>query len=155
VRCEDPLKAYLNLKDSRNVIYHAVMAGDGNLWVISKGEIDIDGEILVSGLRSDYYVAYAPVFLWNESIEEIRKMITEFDPKQSRPQNAIVTHRNEPLDWWDDECEILFRNLKYNAREKFTKILKQHLISRSKFYKFLERLDEACIVFTRYFPKGI
>lgn len=155
VRVDDAFETYMEYKKNDNIVYHAVLGGYANMWIISQGKIDIDGEILLSGPRSDYHVAYAPNWPWDTSMGHMRSKIDEFNPQSYQPQHIIGTHWGESLDFWDAEHEILFRNLKYNARKKFTRILKKNLISRSKFYTFLHNLNKACIVFTRFFPKGM
>ncbi|MGD2251190.1 MAG: hypothetical protein PVF58_22555 [Candidatus Methanofastidiosia archaeon] len=155
VRVKDTFETYMKFKNNKNIVYHAVLGGYANMWIISRGKIDIDGEILISGPRSDYHVAYAPYWSWNTSIYKMHTKLDEFNPYEYQPRNILQTHWGEILDFWDAEYEILFRNLKYNGRKKFTRILKKNLISRSKFYKFLDNLNKACIVFTRFFPKGM
>ena len=68
VKCEDPDSLYQKYRKDENVILHALMYGFANLWVISSKEMDIEGDIAVEGLRSDYYVAFAPDHSWDDSI---------------------------------------------------------------------------------------
>ncbi len=154
VNCKRSLPLFEKYKEDKRVVYHAVMSGFANLWIVSNEELDIEGDI-ISGLRSDYYVAYAPRHPWKRAMREMQKMAEQFDPAQYEPEGIIKIHWNESLDWWDSEFEKLFREFKCNGRKTLTPVMKRHLISSGKFYKFLKRLPECCTVFTQYFPDSI
>jgi len=153
IRCKDPLKVYSQYSEDLNVVYHAVMIGFADLMVIARKKIDIEGDILIEGCRSDYHIAYAPNHSWENAIQIMREKVENFSPKEYEPEGIIQTHWNEIIEW-DEEDEKLFREFKYDLRKKFTPIMKKHLISTTKIYQWLERLPETCTVFTRYFPGG-
>ena len=155
VNCKNPLRAFKQYKDNMDVVYHAVMGGFANLWLIAKKEIDIDGDIVFRGVRSDYYVAFAPNHSWEAAIQKMWHLVNTFDPDTYRRKGTIAFHNDEVLPWWDEEFETLAREFKYDLRRTFTPIIKNHLISTTKIYTFMERLHECCTVFTRYFPETI
>lgn len=155
VRSENALQLLMEYIENNNIVFHCVMVGYANLWIVSKEPIDIEGIILVEGLRSDYYVAYAPNHSWKKAIEKMWKMIENFDPSQYIPKGIIKTHWDETLDWWDPEFETLYREFKYNGRKKYQPIMDEHHINSRKIQEFLENANICCTVFSRYFPDSI
>jgi hypothetical protein len=53
VRCPFSFPLYQKYNEDNNVVYYAAMSGFANLWIISNKEIDIEGDVIFSGLRSD------------------------------------------------------------------------------------------------------
>lgn len=154
--CENSTRTFKKLEKVNDVVHHTVMGGFANLMTISnKEDIEVDGEKVGGGRRSDYHVAYAPNCLWNESTQEMWKAVGNFNPKKYKPQNIITSHWGETLDWWGPDFETLFRELKYNGREKYTPILKKNCISTCKVDQFFKMIDVSCTVYTRFFPNGI
>ena len=52
-KCEDPLELFLQYTEDQNILCHARMEGSANIWVISRKKINIEGDILVSGLITE------------------------------------------------------------------------------------------------------
>lgn len=154
VNCKDPLNVYSQYREDMTVVYHAVLSGFANLWIVSKERIDIDGSIMIEGYRSDYHVAYAPNHSWEKAIQIMQEKVKTFDPEDYKPKGIIRTHWDEPLEW-DAEDEQLFRYFKYDLRKPFAPVMRKHLISTTKIYQFLGRLPQCCTVFTRYFPETL
>jgi hypothetical protein len=154
VNCPYPHGLYKEYSENTHVSYHAVMAGFANMWVVSNEEIDIEGDVIVKGVRSDYHVPLAPDQPWKRAMQKMLKKVEDFNPDEYESKGTIKTHWHEPVAW-DEEDEAMYREFKYNGREPLTPIMKKHLISSDKIYKFLRSLPERCTVFTRYFPKSI
>lgn len=154
INCKYPFDLYEQYRKDPDVIYHAVMGGFANLWVISKKKIDIKGDILFEGYRSDYYIAYAPHQSWRKAVQIMRKKVEQFNPDEYTPKNTIKTHWDESI-LWSTEDEILYREFKYNMRKNLSPVMKKHLISGQKIYEFLDKTAECCTIFTRYFPETI
>jgi hypothetical protein len=154
--CENPTRTFKKLEKDNNVVHHTVMGGFANLMTIAtKENIEINGEKVEGGRRTDYHVAYALNCLWNESTQKMWEEAKNFDPKKYKPQNIITSQWGETLDWWGSDFEILFREFKYNGREKYTPILQEHSMSTSKVDQFLKMIDMSCTVYTRFFPNSI
>lgn len=151
INSKNPLKLFRQYKEDMNVAYLAVMSGFANLWLITKSKINVVDDILVFGLRSDYYCAYAPNHSWKRAIQIMWEKVKAFNPELYNPQGIIKTHWDETIPW-DAEFEKLFREFKYNGRKPLTPIMRKYCISSQKTYEFLEKLPECCTVFTRYFP---
>jgi DNA-binding Lrp family transcriptional regulator len=153
LNASNPFRFFSDCIENEDIIYHAVLSGFANFWIISRNPLDIEDSIL-NGVRSDYHISYAPDHSWDTSIKIVQKKIRTFDQETYAPQNIIQSHWNESCDW-DSEFEILYREFKYDLREKLTPIRKKHLISTGKIYQFLENLSAYCTVFTNYFPESI
>ena len=153
LKSNDPIQDYLDYIEDENIVYHAELLGSTNFWIISRTEIDLKGDILAEGARSDYYVAYAPNHSWLTAIEKMNTMIEKFNPDKYVNKGYIHSHLNEYLEW-DSEFEILYREFKYNARKKQTPVRKKYLISGSKLQDWYNKFFEYCTVFTRWFPEG-
>lgn len=141
------------IKDS-HVVYHAVMAGSPNLWIVSRKEIDVEGEIIVEGVRSDFHMSYAPNHSWKTAMEIMEKKVETFNPETYNPRGIIETHWSQSVEW-DREFEMLYREFKLNLRKKQTPVRRKYLISGSKMQKWFERLPECCTVFTAYYPESL
>lgn len=149
--CKDPLETYMQYTKNKDVIYHAVLEGIANFLIISKKKIDVNGTILVEGVRSDYYISFAPNRSWMKTIEIMQYMVTTFDPYQYTPQ-SIITTQHSSIEW-DAEFEQLYQYFKYYLRKPFSPVMKTHFITTGKIYKFLKSLEKYCTVFTRYYPE--
>ena len=154
IRCKEPEILYLKYREDMNVVFHSQMAGFCDLWVISKKKMKIKGEILLEGYRSDYYTSYAPDHSWEAGLQNMRKMVDDFDPDNYTPQGIIQTHFNETIEW-DEEDDILFGYFKYNLRRKFSPIFEKHQIHSNRIYRFLERLPDCCTIVTSYYPESL
>ena len=151
VNCENPELAYLEYQKNEKVIYHAQMKGFCNFWIIAKEKIDVEGDIILEGPRSDYYTSYAPHHSQEKALENMRKKIEEFDPGDYVPKKYIKTHFGESVEW-DKEDELLCIYFKDNLRKPFAPVMRKHTISGGKLYKFLENLPETCTIAASYYP---
>ena len=154
IKCEDPDSLYQKYRKDENVILHALMYGFADLWVISREKMNIEGDIVVEGLRSDYYVAFAPNHSWDDAIQIIRKKIKEFNPKEYIPKGYIKTHFDKTIEW-SEKDEILYRYFKYDMRKAVAPVKKDYHISRNELRQWLERLPECCTIATSYFPEKV
>ena len=130
------------------------MEGSPNLWVISKEEIDIEGNVLVGGLRSDYHVSLPPNHSWKTSVKNMNKRVEESDPDDHQSKNTLRTHWNETIEWTKKD-EKLFREFKYNLRKPLTPIMKKHYIFKDEIEQFFNKLPECCSIITEYYPESI
>ena len=152
--CKNPELQYLQYQQDERIIYHAEMKGFCNFWIISKEPIDIDGDIVLEGPRSDYYTSYAPDRSWETALEIMKKKVETFDPEAYVSKKYIQIHFNETVDW-DEEDELLYNYFKSNLRKPLAPVMKKHRISGGKLYKFLEKLPETCTTATSYYPETV
>ena len=152
--CRNVPKLFSKYREKESVIYHSVLGGSTNLWVISKEKLDFDCDVLVGGPRSDYHVSYAPNHSWDTAIQRMRRKVENFNPKDYSPEGILKTHWNETLEW-DSEDEKLFHEFNYDLRKPVSPIMKDNRISWGKVEKWLNRLPEYCTIITAYYPKTI
>jgi hypothetical protein len=152
VNCKDPDVIYPQYRKDKTVIFHAVMLGFSNLWAISEEKMDIKGDILLEGYRSDYHVAFAPDHSWDQAVQIMKKKVESFDPELYTPRGYIKTHFDEPVKW-DAKYELLFRYFKYNLRKPFTPVMDDHRITGWETYNWQENLSECCTISTSYYPE--
>ncbi|MGD2248800.1 MAG: hypothetical protein PVF58_10385 [Candidatus Methanofastidiosia archaeon] len=146
--------------ENNNVVYHAQINGFADLWIKSKEKIDFekfdyDIEIIFEGDSSDVYVPFAPNHSWDKALTIMDEMADNFDHRKYRPKEIIKTRWNETLDWWDEKFEILYGEFKYDLRSKYTPIETEHSIWPLYIKEFLDKVEEACTVFTGYFPRTV
>ena len=154
VNCKDALEQYLKLSKDERISYCAVMDGFANLWVMSKEEINIEGDVLVGGPRSDYYMPIAPGHSWEKGIEIKRKKVKDFNLEDYKPKRYIKNRWNETIKW-DKEDELLFWYFKYDLRKPMESAAMKYCISGQKSYEWLDKLPKACTILTSYFPETI
>jgi len=150
LNCKNPELAYLEYQKNEKITYHAQIRGFSNFWIIAKEKIDVEGDIILEGPRSDYYTSYAPDHSWEKALEIMRNKIKNFRPRDYTPKKYIQTHFNESVEW-DEEDELVYRYFKYNLRKPFAPMMRKG-ISESKLNKFLEKLPETCTIATSYYP---
>jgi hypothetical protein len=153
VNCKNPAKRFSQYIKDNAVTYHAVMNGFCNFWITSRERIDVEGDIIAEGLRSDYHLAFAPNHSWRTAIHVMREKIRTFSPESYSPQNIIKSQWDNHIQW-DLQHELLYRYFKRNLRRKVTPVMKKYHISGEKTYAWLRNLPEYCTLFIRYFPEG-
>ena len=151
VKCEEPELLYLKFCEDPRVIYHAVTMGFCDLWLITKKKIDIEGDIVLGGYRSDYYTSFPPDYSWETTMEIASKETLTFDHREYIKKDYIKTHLGETVPW-DVTYGTLYRDLRDNLRKPVTPIMKEHNISGERFYKFLEDLPRTCTIATHFYP---
>ena len=153
INCSRPLEKYIEYSKDQNVTFHAVMGGFADLWIASTEPMNFDTDcIVVEGVRSDYHVALSPPYSWERAVKVMEKDVDTFTPHDYEPEMHIQTHWNESVEW-DSEFENLYRYFKYDLRKALTPVMREHLITTGKIYKYLDNINEYCTVFTRWFPK--
>jgi len=154
LNCKDPEIPYIRYREDPSVIYHAEMIGFSNLLLITRKKIDIEGDIILEGYRSDYHFSFAPNHSWETALERMRKKIETFDPRTYLPKGIIQTHFDEAIEWGKED-ELLYRYFKYSLREPVSPVMKENEISKDKIYQFLDRLLETCTIATSYYPNRL
>jgi hypothetical protein len=152
--CKNPAALFPKCLKNDTVIYHAVMSGPANLWVVSKEELEFDCDVVVGGPRSDYHISFAPDHSWETAIQKMRKKVKTFNPENYSPDNSIKTRFNESVTW-DSEHEKLFSEFNYDLRRPITPIIRKNLISWGKVDAWLKNLSQYCTIVTCYYPESI
>ncbi|MBU7046919.1 MAG: hypothetical protein HXS54_10850 [Theionarchaea archaeon] len=154
INCKHPEHLYMNLREDQNVIYHAKTSGFCNLWVIAEEKIDVKGEIIFEGYRSDYQTSYASNSIWNNALKIMEEKINSFNPKFYKAMQFSRNYLNKAINW-SIEDEFLYKYFKYNLRNNIKPIMKKHRISAEKVYNFFNNLPNTCTIHTSYYPDAL
>ncbi|KYK37900.1 MAG: hypothetical protein AYK18_18090 [Theionarchaea archaeon DG-70] len=152
LKVKDPSELFEELRISEEVTYYSVLTGHANFQIISSSPLDLKGEIILSGERSDYHVSVPPKCTFQQSVEVIRQNLDDLNYSEFLP-SPLVYHDTifEP---WDEEDEILFWEFKDELRRKFKPVMQEHLISSSKIMGWYRRREDFASVITMFFPEG-
>ncbi len=151
---EDPSVAYMKYRKDPRVVYNAKLYGFCNSLVISREEMNVDGEIAFKGPRSDYYMPFAPDQSWEKALQNMREKIEIFRPANYTPQQFIANHGNETVRWNDND-EAMYRYFKYDLKRKTGPLIKEQRISDDTVYYWFETLDKRCTICTGYYPETV
>jgi hypothetical protein len=154
VNCEVPERLFIEYRENQNVIYHAKAAGFCDLFVIAKEKMDINGDIVIEGYRSDFYVSYAPDSTWDNALRTMREKVEGFVPSEYVEKNLIKNHLEQSIRW-NRDCEILYKYFKYDLRKPIEHVAEDQGVYRWDIYRWFDRLSETCTIFTDYFPDGM
>ena len=152
---DDPYTAFDELQRDEEVIYCSLFLGDWNIMFMSEGNYDpsiIGGfeHLLFRGERRDMITPRVPLSEWRPAFERMRSQISDFDPSGAKETDPVS---NGPPPWDDEEWK-LFHEYEYDFRRKVTPVLRKHLISSDKFYKWLGILPSYTNVLLRFYPDG-
>lgn len=125
------------------MIYFWVIHFSKGLAPITKEKIDIDGDCLVEGYRSDYSFPCTPNRSWENSLQIMHEKLESFKKEDYEFQGIINSHFDETTKW-DSEDEILYRYFKYDLRKKLSPVITKEGVSREKIFAWFERLPECC-----------
>lgn len=155
VKFDDPYVAFNELQRIPEIDYCSMFLGDWNMLFMSEGKYDlshIEGfeyEVFC-GRRGDITTPRAPLTEWEPAFKQIRSKITEFEP-DGRIMREFVSNG---LPQWDGEEWTLFHEYEYDFRKKVTPVLRKHLISSDKFYKWLRTLPTYTTILMEFYPDG-
>lgn len=152
LNCKDPDLAFQKYFKDERIVFLAQMAGFCNLWIISKGEIEIDEEIIFQGRRSDYHVSFPPDHTSEQAIRIMRKKVEDFEGKTYVAKGIIQIHFNETVEW-DEKDKRLYDYFKQDLRKKLSPVMKKYNISKHKVANWFKKLPECCTIQTGYFPE--
>ena len=154
IKCKNPELLYMKLRGDPNIIYHAKTSGFCDLWVIAKEKIDVKGEIILEGHRSDYQTSFASNNTWDTALKIMEAKIGSFNSRFCRHLQLPRTHLRRTINW-STKDEFLFRYFKYKLRRNLKPVMKDHRISAEKVYDFLNNLPNTCTIHTSYYPDSL
>ena len=151
---EEPDITYMKYREDPRVIYNAQLYGFCNSLVISREEIDVEGEIVLQGPRSDYYIPYTPNQSFEYALQNMQERTRNFNPLDYIPREFIKTHWNETIKW-DEDDEKIYRFLKYDLRKKKGSFIERQWISVGKINYWFKTLNKRCTVHTSFYPETL
>ena len=148
-----PYHAFGELIKDLRVSYHAKITGFWNMWLISEKKIDVNGNIMFEGYRSDYHISHPPNHSWDVAIKRMENKISNF--KEEDSTSEILKFRLDQSIKWNPQFEALYRYFKYNLRKPQTPIMRDQKIPSDVINDFLSNIDRYFTVFAMYYPETI
>jgi len=149
----DPHALYEQCKKDGDLLYFSVQTGFANFEIISKCPIEPEGEIVLSGPRSDYYVSIPPDITFKKAGEKLLKKL--HTAEQFEPQNSPLLLRKENYEPWDEKDERLHETLCNDLRKSFAQVMRETHTYSDKIMKWFRSRDEFGHTVTMYFPQGL
>lgn len=155
VKFDDPYAAFDELQRIPEIDYCSMFLGDWNVLFMCDGEYDpsyISGfeHEVFCGKRGDIDTPRAPLTDWKPAFRKIRSKITDFE-SDGRIMREFTSNGMPP---WDEEEWTLFQEYEYDFRKKVTPVLRKHLISSDKFYKWIRTLPTYTTIILEFYPDG-
>lgn len=151
INTDDPYKLYEELKDNKDILYYSVQTGFANFHIISKTLLDLKGDIVFEGDRSNYYVSIPPELTVGESVSQIKRKL-ELDRYQFKPSPLL--YYNKLYEPWDDMDETIFWAVCNDVRKPVRQILREVDTYSDKVVNWFRTRDEFGHTITMYFPEG-
>ncbi|MBU7044986.1 MAG: hypothetical protein HXS54_01000 [Theionarchaea archaeon] len=149
----DPHALYELYKEDEDLIYFSVQTGFANFEVISKTPFEPEGDVVLSGCRSDYYVSIPPNISFKEAGKILFKKLETCEHYKSQDSPLIL--RTEPYEPWDKKDEEIFEGLYNDLRKPFAQVMRETSTYSDKIMKWFHRKDEFGHTVTMYFPQGL
>lgn len=148
----DPHALY-ELYKEEDLIYFSVQTGFANFEVISKCPIEPEGDVVLSGCRSDYYVSIPPNSSFKEAGKILFKKLDTVEHYEFHDSPLVL--RTENYEPWDEKDEEIYEGLCNDLRKPFAQVMRETLTYSDKIMKWFRRKDEFGHTITMYFPQGL
>lgn len=149
---EDPHMLFNELQENEDISYFSVESGFANFFVIAKNSIDIEGEVMAEGCRSDYYVSIPPDHDFETAVSMIRRKLEALDYYKDSP--SPLMQRDYAYEQWDEKDEAIFQSICNDVRKPFSRILKETDTYSDKIMGWFRRRSEFGHTITMFFPEG-
>lgn len=149
---DDPHKLYWKVQENKEITYSSIEIGFANFFIIAKKPIELEGDIVLEGNRSDYYVSIPPHHDFRAAVTEMRNKLKSLNSLKDSPNPLLMRdHDYEP---WDEKDEAIFQCLCNDMRKPFSRLLKETDTYSDKIMKWFRRRDEFGHTITMFFPEG-
>lgn len=153
LRLKDPHELYESLQEnSESLTYFSVQTGFCNFQIISKDPIDPEGERVLSGPRSDYFVTVPPNCSFGEGAERIERLLQNLD--SLNPRDSPLKYHDTKFEPWDEKDEAIFWEICNNMRTPFASAVKSADTYNDKAWSWFRNRDTFGDTITMFFPKG-
>ncbi|KYK37576.1 MAG: hypothetical protein AYK18_09605 [Theionarchaea archaeon DG-70] len=149
---DDPYKLYWKMQENKEITYSSVETGFANFFIIAKSPIEPEGDIVLEGNRSDYYVSIPPDHDFQTAIVKMRNKLKDLDSLEYFPSPLLS--RNYDYEPWDEKDEAIFQSLCNDMRMPFSRLLKETDTYSDKIMKWFRGRDEFGHTITMFFPEG-
>jgi hypothetical protein len=149
---EHPHLLYEELQLNTDILYYCVQTGFANFQIYSKVPLDLEGEIILEGIRSDYIVTTPVECTFEQSIQKIKRKLEKLGVyKENSSPLKIRQERYSP---WDEKDEEIFWAVRNEMRKPFREIIREYDTYADKVLKWFRRCNEFGHIVTMYFPEG-
>jgi len=152
-KTKDPHKLYefLQIKNL-HITYFSVQTGFCNFQIVSKEPVKPQGEVILSGPRSDYFVIIPPKRSFEKSIKKIDTILRNLDVLE--PRKSPLRFHNGEYKPWDGKDEAIFWEMCNNVRIPFTSVVQSAETYNDKAWSWFKDRDKFGDIIMFYFPKG-
>jgi len=153
LKVKDPHEYYERLQeDNGSITYFSVQTGFCNFQIISKEPINPEGEPIVSGPRSDYFVTIPPNCSFEESVKRIEKLLHNVDNLDQR--ESPLQYHNAKFEPWEEKDEAIYWEICNNLRIPFAQVVRSVGTYNDKTWSWFRNRDTFGDTITMFFPKG-
>jgi DNA-binding Lrp family transcriptional regulator len=156
VKFDDPYAAFDQLQRDPRVTFASMYFGDWNIMLISDADYEISRvsgfeNLLYKGRRYDIITPRTQLREWKTSFQKMRQEMSELNPESAEDPDFMA---RSPPDW-DEEEWTLFYEYQHDFRKKVTPVLRKHLVSSDKFYRWMATLSDSTNVIMRFYADGV
>ncbi len=158
VNVEDPHEQFEELIDreeeiKKDIIHFSVQSGFCNFQIVSNKKINLKGEIILSGARSDYFISTPQKTTFDNSLIIIERKLSSIESMNLQP-SPLIYHESTYADW-DEFDEKIYHEFSENLRKPFKLVLEKTGAKRDQILDWLKRRDQFGHTIVMYFPLGL
>ncbi|MBU7025400.1 MAG: hypothetical protein HXS48_00545 [Theionarchaea archaeon] len=136
-----------------DIIHFSVQTGFCNFQIVSNKKIHPEGEIILSGARSDYFLSTPEKTTFEDSLTTIERKLSSLERIEGHP-SPLVYHESVYEDW-DEFDEKIYLEFSRNMRKPFKLVLKKTGAKRDQISDWMKRRDQFGHTIVMYFPLGL
>jgi len=146
---EDPHELYLRLKENPDMLFFSVQSGFSNFQIVSDVKLNFR-DVIVSGVRSDYYVTTPRRCSFDDSVSLV---LNELKEKINLSPSPLIYH--DEVFKWDELNEKIYRELYNDFRKSYRTILRNTGVYQNKILHWLRNCKQFGQTIVMYFPHGL
>ncbi len=155
---EDPHEMFEELirneaEIKRDIIHFSVQTGFCNFQIVSNKKINPKGEIILSGIRSDYFISTPSNCTFEDSIALIKNKLSSIEQIEIQPSPLI--YHESIYENWSENDEKIYCELSENLRKPFKMVLEKTGAKRNEILDWMKRRNEFGHTIVMYFPVGL
>ena len=153
IETKDPHKLFEFLQvQSKSTYYFSVQTGFCNFQIVTKEPIEPQGDIVLSGYRSDYCATIPPQRSFRDSILKIDAILRNLDVLELRESPLKI--RDEEYKPWDEVDEAIYWKICNDIRIPFAFIVESLGTYNDKTWAWFKERDKFGDTITLFFPEG-
>lgn len=155
---EDPHEMFEELVENQaqikdDIMHFSVQTGFCNFQIVSNKKINLKGKIVLSGVRSDYFVTTPSNCTFSDSITSIKNKLTSIREIEVQPTPLI--YYDSVYENWSETDEKIYLELSENLRKPFKVVLEKTGAKRDEILDWMKRRNQFGHTIVMYFPNGL